>query len=138
MREPINLQDPNYTPVKLLNEAAWYLNCPHDSALARILEVNRALLSRIRHRQTPISAHILIQIADRTEWSVKHLRALAGVPFDGGSARAERALNFDRMARLAFLRGEGPDTAGRVYDRKTQVGTNCSEPTNIKTKVLTK
>lgn len=81
--DPIDLQSPSYTPVRLLNETAYLLHCKNDRVLAMTLEVNQAVITRIRKRQAPITAGLMVQIMDRTGWHIQHVRELAGMPYDG-------------------------------------------------------
>lgn len=86
MRDPFDLNDPGYTPGKLLDATAKLLNARSDFDLARRLELDPAAICRTRHRKKPIGAHTIIQILDRTGWTLAHLRELMGVPFDGPAA----------------------------------------------------
>lgn len=79
----VDIADPNYTPVKLINEAARELGAPSDFKLAIFLEMDAGHLSRIRNRIEPVSDRFMVDIADRTGWSIDHIRKLAGIAFDG-------------------------------------------------------
>lgn len=69
-----NLYDPN----KLLDGVIQALNLPSDAALARTLEVQPPVLSKIRHRRTPVSASLLIRMHEETHLSISELRQLMG------------------------------------------------------------
>lgn len=81
--EPFDLTDPSYTPVKLLDEAKWVLRARNRSQLARVLEIDEAIICRVWNLKVPISDHLMVQIADRTGWSIQYVRQLAGTPYDG-------------------------------------------------------
>jgi hypothetical protein len=79
----IKLDDPCYTPERLLHALSQALGQGFDEHLAHALEIEPAQLSRIRHRKQPLTEWVLVQIMDRTDWSIRQVRALAGIPFDG-------------------------------------------------------
>lgn len=77
-----SMQDPSYTPVRLINETAYKLGARSDSHLCSIINVHCAQLSRVRHRTQFVSCFMIISIMDRTGWSLAYVRELAGVPFE--------------------------------------------------------
>jgi hypothetical protein len=81
--DPIDLKSPSYTPAKLLHTTAAMLHCKNDSRLALALEVDKALITRVRRRQQVISPGLMVRIMDRTGWHIQEVRRLAGIPFDG-------------------------------------------------------
>lgn len=81
--DPIDLQSPNYTPVRVLNETAFVLRVNNDSQLARRLELHQAVLTRIKKRSHPITETVFVRIMDRTGWGIKYTRELAGIPYEG-------------------------------------------------------
>jgi hypothetical protein len=83
MRAPIDLASPGYTPGRLLDEAAFVLRAPNRAALALALEVDPALVSRVGRRKSPLTEHVMVQIMDRTAWSIQYVRELAGMPYEG-------------------------------------------------------
>lgn len=82
--DPILLTDPSYTPQRLLNVLAQRFGAANDSELASLLEFERATLSRIRRRKLVIPGNLLVAILDRTDMTIRDVRGLAGMPFDGG------------------------------------------------------
>lgn len=76
MAQPTNnaIHDPN----KLLDGVIHALNLTSDAALARMLEVQPPVLSKIRHRRTPVSASLLMRLHEETELSISELRQLMG------------------------------------------------------------
>jgi hypothetical protein len=79
----IDLASPGYTPAALIYAVAEAMGLGSDEQVAHALEIEPAQLSRIRHRKQPLTEWVLVQIMDRTDWSIKQVRALAGIPFDG-------------------------------------------------------
>lgn len=102
-----DLADPRYTPVKLINEVAYLLQCKNDQRLAYALEMEPAMLGRIRHRKVPISDRFMVDIMDRTGLTIIEVRALAGIPFDG--ARALVVLTQQTRYRFPKLFFQGVD-----------------------------
>lgn len=88
--DEIDLQSPDYTPVRLILATAKFLHAKNDAALARFLEIEHAQLSRIRHRKERVTFRLMVSIADCTGWSIQEIRELAGMPYDG-------------VARLVFV-----------------------------------
>lgn len=112
--EAINLKDPTYTPVRLLNETGFLLGCLNDAALALALDVNISQLSRIRHRKEPLSFRVIVLIADCTGWSVQHIRTLAGLPFDGPVALVVAV----QSVRASVVMDIGPNLAACCSRRR--------------------
>lgn len=81
--QDIDLQSPSYTPLRLMSKTAELLGAYNWAALARILEVHPAVITRANKRQELISANIFVQIMDRTGWSIQRVRDLAGMPYEG-------------------------------------------------------
>lgn len=67
-----------YDPNRLLDSVRQALNLSNDAALARALQVLPPVLSRIRHRRTPVSASLLIRMHEETNLSIAELRQLLG------------------------------------------------------------
>lgn len=55
------------------------LNLKNSAALARVLEVPPAVISKIRHGRLEVGATILISMHEESGLSIKELRALMGV-----------------------------------------------------------
>jgi hypothetical protein len=77
------LDSDTYTPVRLLNEAAFALQANSMYQLARVLEMDNGQLSRVRNRKEAVSDRLMVQIMDRTGWHIQKLREIAGMPYDG-------------------------------------------------------
>lgn len=82
-RDPIDLQSPSYTPERLLGEVMWVARVESRNKLAHALEVDGGLISRIWNKVSPLTDGLMVQIMDRTGWSLKYMRELAGIPYDG-------------------------------------------------------
>lgn len=67
-----------YDPNRLLDSVRDALQLTNDAALARTLQVRPPVLSKIRHRRTPVSASLLIRIHEETNFSIAKLRELLG------------------------------------------------------------
>lgn len=80
---PFNLASATYTPGRLLDEVAFVLRADSGAALALLLEVDPAQISRTLNRKAPASDALLVRIMDRTGWRLEYLRELMGVPYDG-------------------------------------------------------
>lgn len=81
--DPIDLHSPSYRPERLLEEAMFVLRAPDRTTLARLLEVDPALICRIWNRKSHISELVMVRIMDRTDWSIRYVRELVGMPYDG-------------------------------------------------------
>ena len=75
-----DINSPGYTPNKLINQALMLLNLKTDIELAHLLEIEQAVISRVRHKKHAVSPHTLIRIMDPTGLSIKEVRELAGIP----------------------------------------------------------
>lgn len=74
-----HLDNPAYTPDKLLDAMHARLGLKNDAAVARLLELPPAVVSKLRRRQASITAAILVRMHDITGWSISDLRALQGL-----------------------------------------------------------
>jgi len=74
-----HLDNPDYTPEKLLDTMHARLGLKNDAALARLLELPPAVVSKLRRRQASITAALLVRMHDITGWSISDLRALLGL-----------------------------------------------------------
>jgi hypothetical protein len=81
--DPILLTDPSYTPQRLLDEVMWIVRAANRNQMAQLLELDKGLVSRIWHRQAPLTAGILLRIMDCTGWGAQYVRQLAGMPYEG-------------------------------------------------------
>ncbi|MDM5179818.1 hypothetical protein PO883_21750 [Massilia sp. DJPM01] len=73
-------EDPTYDPNKVLDAIIERLQLKNDAALSRALEVAPPVISKIRHRTLPIGATILLRMHEISDFSIRELRAMMGVP----------------------------------------------------------
>jgi len=71
-----------YDPNKVLDAIIERLNLKNDAALSRALEVAPPVISKIRHRTLPIGATILLRMHEVSEFSIRELKGLMGVPIN--------------------------------------------------------
>ncbi|MDQ1817616.1 hypothetical protein RBA41_30350 [Massilia sp. CCM 9210] len=71
---------PTYDPNKVLDAIIERLQLKNDAALSRALEVAPPVISKIRHRTLPIGATILLRMHEISDFSIRELRAMMGVP----------------------------------------------------------
>lgn len=76
------LEDRRYQPNRLLDSALEALDCRSDNELSFELGVHQSILSRVRHKQVPISANTILAIMEQTGWSIWKVRELMGMPED--------------------------------------------------------
>jgi hypothetical protein len=69
---------PCYNPDNLLDALRANLSLKNDAALARVLEVNPPIISKIRHRHLPVGGALLIRIHEVTGLNISDLRFLMG------------------------------------------------------------
>ncbi len=67
-----------YDPSHLLDTLQATLKLKNDAALSRILGLSPPVISKIRHRQIPVGASVLIRIHEVTQLSIAVLRGLMG------------------------------------------------------------
>ena len=67
-----------YDPANLLASVIGKLQLKNDAALSRALGVAPPVISKIRHRKTPVSALLLIRMCEATNISIADLRLLMG------------------------------------------------------------
>ena len=70
--------DFKYDPNALFDELIRVLKLKNDAALARVLEVAPPVLSKMRHKNIPVGATMLIRMHEESGLSIKELRALMG------------------------------------------------------------
>jgi hypothetical protein len=73
-------EEPTYDPNKVLDAIIERLQLKNDAALSRALEVAPPVISKIRHRTLPIGATILLRMHEISDFSIRELRAMMGVP----------------------------------------------------------
>jgi hypothetical protein len=82
-RKQALLAHPGYSPARLLNHAAALLKARSDNHLSEMLEFDHGQLSRIKRKQDcVVTAGLMVNIMDRTGWTIAHVRELAGMPHD--------------------------------------------------------
>lgn len=74
-----HLDNPEYSPAKLLDTMHERLQLKNDAALARLLQLPPPVISKLRLRQASITAAILIRMHDITGWSISDMRSLMGI-----------------------------------------------------------
>jgi hypothetical protein len=67
-----------YDPDQLLDNVRKHLGLKNDAALGRKLCVQAPVLSKVRHRRSPVSADLLISMHEESGLSIRDLRALMG------------------------------------------------------------
>lgn len=72
-------KEPGYDPVGLVDKLLSELNLKNDAALARILLVDHAILSKVRHYRAPVTAGLLLRMHERTKVPTSMLRRWMGV-----------------------------------------------------------
>ena len=73
-----HLDNPEYTPGRLLDTMLDRFQFKNDAALARALELPPSVVSKLRRKQASITAAILVRMHDITGWAVADIRALMG------------------------------------------------------------
>lgn len=73
-------EEQTYDPNKVLDAIIERLQLKNDAALSRALEVAPPVISKIRHRTLPIGATILLRMHEISDFSIRELRAMMGVP----------------------------------------------------------
>jgi hypothetical protein len=71
-----------YDPAALLDGLVQKLGCKNDSGLAGLLKLSKADLSRIRHKQAPVTANVLVRMYDASGLTIHKLREMMGVETD--------------------------------------------------------
>lgn len=75
------IDDPEYTPNRLMNHVRDTLGLKSNFAVARTLNIDDACLSRIIHRHQYVTNKVLIAILDAIpEMTIAEVRKLAGQP----------------------------------------------------------
>lgn len=96
----VDEQSHRYDPSHLLDTLQATLKLKNDAALSRTLGLSPPVISKIRHRQIPVGASVLIRIHEVTELSIAVLRGLMGdrrKQYRIGSQPARRQQYADRQ-----------------------------------------
>lgn len=70
------MNDPAYNPDRLLDAMLKTMALKNDAALSRRLGVKPPVISKIRHRRTPVSADMLIRLHEHSEMPIRELKSL--------------------------------------------------------------
>jgi hypothetical protein len=112
----IDLQAPTYTPNRLFGKVAECLGADTDADLARALNCAQAQISRMRQRKDPISYRMMVLIMDRTEWTIRKVRELAGLPAGDAKPMRKARLKITDVQVLEIRAMREPYTViGRKY-----------------------
>jgi hypothetical protein len=66
------------TPHKILDLAREKLNAKNDAVLAHMLGKEPSLISRVRNRQRPMSAELILAIHESADIPVGQIKAMLG------------------------------------------------------------
>lgn len=64
---------------KLLNKILEEHNLKNDAALARFLQVNPPVISKLRHKSMSLSHFQIVRICEATGWSIPYVREVLDV-----------------------------------------------------------
>ena len=67
-----------YDPSNLLDALIVHLGLKNDAALARALEIESSMVSKIRNHALPVSGAMLIRMHEVSELTIRELRTLLG------------------------------------------------------------
>jgi plasmid maintenance system antidote protein VapI len=67
-----------YNPGALLDALIGGLQLKNNAALARVLDVQPPVISKVRHGRLPVGASLLIRMHEVSDISIRDLRALMG------------------------------------------------------------
>jgi plasmid maintenance system antidote protein VapI len=68
----------DFDPNRVFDAFLHKMELKNDAALSRLLEVPPPVISKVRHRRTPISAAILIRMHEVSGMTVRELRNIMG------------------------------------------------------------
>ena len=83
------VDNPTYTPNRLLDHVMEALGVTNDSQLGLVLDFQTAQLCRVRSRKEMVSATLIVSILDCTNFSIKDVRRLAGLPMSQRKRKGE-------------------------------------------------
>lgn len=72
-------KEPGYNPDALVDGLCKQMAAKNDAALARMLQIQPPILSKVRHRKAPVTAGLLLRMHEVTKVPVSHLRRMMGV-----------------------------------------------------------
>lgn len=70
------MSNPAYNPNHLMDTMLTAMKLKNDAALSRRLGVAPPVISKIRHRRTPVSADMLILLHEESEMPIRELKSL--------------------------------------------------------------
>jgi len=76
MKHELELNPPEYDPNLLIDSIISTFRLKNDAALAHLLGMNRAVVSRLRNRRTQLTPGVMICLHEATGLSIRELRAL--------------------------------------------------------------
>jgi hypothetical protein len=65
-----------YVPHTLFDEIIRVYQLKNDAALARMLKISPANISRFRYGRRPIGASVILAVHDTTNWPIKKIKEL--------------------------------------------------------------
>ncbi len=77
MNRARELEPSSFVPNKLLDTLIDKMNLKNDAELCRMLEVQPPIISKIRHRKLTVGATILLRMHEKSEISIRELKALS-------------------------------------------------------------
>lgn len=98
----------DYDPNQLFDTLLDTLHLKNDAALARVLDVQPPMISKIRHRRLSVSAGLLLRMHEVTGKSIRELRDLMG------DRRA--SYRFGDLQRRPFM--PSPEQGGELSSRR--------------------
>jgi len=78
MKPEPELNPPEYDPNLLLDALQQRFKLKNDAALADFLQINRAVISRLRRRKSQITAALMVCLHEATNMSLSELRSMMG------------------------------------------------------------
>jgi len=72
-------KEPGYNPNALIDGLVKQMNLKNDAALARILDVQAPILSKVRNLRAPVTSGLLLRMHEVTRTPVSTLRNMMGV-----------------------------------------------------------
>lgn len=72
------MTNPTYDPDRLLDAMLETMKLKNDAALSRQLGIMPPVLSKIRHRRTPVSAWLLTLLHEHSDMPIAQLKSLMG------------------------------------------------------------
>lgn len=77
MNRARELEPSSFVPNKLLDTLIEKMDLKNDAELCRVLEVQPPIISKIRHRKLTVGATILLRMHEKSEISIRELKALS-------------------------------------------------------------